>query len=57
MFDGIGHGVGARATQGEVQHHNLISSNESSDTHHKDQVPAEDIREDLCWRGDSNCVY
>ncbi len=57
MFDGVGHGVSAGAAQGEVQHHNLIGSNESSDTHNKDQVPEEDIREDLCWTGDSNCTH
>lgn len=56
MFDGMGHGMSVGATQGEVQHHNLISSDESGDTHNKDQVPAEDIREDCCWRGDSSCV-
>lgn len=54
MFDGIRHGMSAGAAQGEVQHYNLIGGNESSDTHNKDQVPADDIREDLCWTGDSN---
>lgn len=42
MFDGVGHCMSVRAAQGEVQHHNLISSNESSDTHDKDQVPEEE---------------
>lgn len=41
-FDGMGHGMSARAAQGEVQHHNLISGNESRDTHNKDQVSEED---------------
>lgn len=43
----MGHGVCARAAQGEVQHHNLISSNESGDTHDKDQVPTGEMRRDL----------
>lgn len=45
MFEGLGHTVSAGAAQWEVQHYNLICSNESSDTHHEDQVPGEDIRE------------
>lgn len=44
----MGHGMSAGAAQGEVQHHNLISSNESSDTHDKDQVPEEDIIHNMC---------
>ncbi len=56
MFDGVGHGVSAGAAQGEVQHHNLISSNESCDTHHKDQIPEENIREDQCWKGHPNSM-
>lgn len=48
MFDGVRHSVGAGAAQGEVQNHNLIGSNESSDRHDKDQVPEKDVREDLC---------
>lgn len=42
MFDGMGHGMSAWAAQGEVQHHNLISGNESRDAHNKDQVSEED---------------
>lgn len=56
MFDGMGHGMSAGAAQGEVQHHNLISGNESSDTHDKDQVPEEEIRQYLRWGGDSHCM-
>lgn len=41
MFDGLGHSMSVGATQGEVQHHNLVSGNESSGTHSKDQVPEE----------------
>lgn len=48
MLDAVGHGVSAWTAQGEVQHHDLISSNQSGDRHDKDQVPVEDIREDLC---------
>lgn len=56
MFDGMGHGVSAGAAQGEVQHHDLIRGNESSDRHNKDQVPEED-KEKICVREeDSNCV-
>lgn len=39
MFDGLGHGMSIGATQGEVEHHNLIGGYESGDTHDKDQVP------------------
>lgn len=46
MFDGMGHSMSAGAAQREVQHNNLISSNESGDAHNKDQVPEEDMRED-----------
>lgn len=42
VFDGLGHGMSTGATQGEVEHHNLIGSYESGDTHDKDQVPEED---------------
>lgn len=51
MFDGVGHGVSAGAAQGEVQHHNLIGSDESSDRHNKDQVPEEDIKGSMLERG------
>lgn len=54
MFDGMRHGVSAGAAQGEVQNHNLIGSDESSDRHDKDQVPEEDVRENVCWREDSD---
>lgn len=56
MFNAMGHGVSAGAPQGKVQHHNLISRNESSDTHNKDQVPVGDIIKDLSWAGDSRCT-
>lgn len=43
MLDAMRHCVSAGAAKGEVQHHNLISSNESGDRHDEDQVPEEDI--------------
>lgn len=54
MFDGMGHGVSAGAAQGEVKHYDLICGDESCDAHNKDQVPEEDVREDLCWTRGSN---
>lgn len=40
MLNAVGHGVSVRAAQRDVQHHDLIGSNESGDTHDKDQIPA-----------------
>ena len=58
MFDAVGHGVSAGAAQGEVQHHDLIGSNESSNTHDKDQVPAVGRTSDKIWVGqDTQTVW
>lgn len=41
--------MSAGASQGEIQHHNLIGGNERGDRHDEDQVPGEGRAEYLCW--------
>lgn len=45
MLDLMRHGVSVGAAQGEVQHHNLVGSDECGDAHNEDDVPKEDIIE------------
>lgn len=44
MFEGRGHGVSAGTAQGDVEHHDLVGSDESGHRHNKDQVPEKSIR-------------